>query len=252
MDIEIINTGRSTLLRGRDNNGHVKQVHIPNYVKYAEAYAQITKTIENINNKNKIDYMPELRKTKNAEMLASSVIPQLRKVINDTKTDKRNALERLARLQEPLELQKADLVYEGRFIDQLEAMSLADRLRTLSGELTIEQTSALIRHDDLNRLCADETISNAVLDRHAILKGSVQIAGNHANLPSMADPFVIGPNMEAARADASAQLNALKVEIASFNDSGVVVKEFAEILNAVCDRPNSDADFANQMLGIAP
>lgn len=102
-----------------------------------------------------------------------------------------------------------DANFEAPYISRLEALSLPDRMRATS-DLNFAQSSALVRHGDIDRMGLPDELTSSIRERHQIL-GHIEKTGMASDYPKRAtleNPLAVGVDHAAAFAAASAAIAA--------------------------------------------
>lgn len=153
---------------------------------------------------NSSEYRDEAQATANARAL-----PVLASPVRSFATvarEEAGAFQRASALgNEPMPL--SDPAYESRFVAAIFAKALPERIASVQ-DLALEQSSALVRHNDVDRLDLPETVRTVVRRRHAILR-HIEVSGIRAGFAkrqSMSNPLGVGVDETAAYAAGDAAM----------------------------------------------
>lgn len=165
-------------------------------------------------------YQPEVATGENAKYVRDAASITLRNAHAALRAEKRSEVARRAALMEPMPAASSDLTFERDFIGRLDAMQPAQRMAALTGELSINHTSALLRYSDLRRLIDQPAVIERV-ERAHVVNRITQIAGDRFPArPTASNPLPTGIDHVAARAFAEAELDGLNAQIVQIDDAG--------------------------------
>jgi hypothetical protein len=170
--------------------------------------------------KNAQTFQPDAAKEANAKLVNELMTPSMRTTRDGLHSEKRQALERHARLLEPAPADAARAVYERDFVRSLTDMSPAERISALSGDLDSDRTSALLRHGDLYKLIAEPRIIEHVEREHAIGQVVALVGDRHPARPTLDSPVPLGIDRQSARAFAVSEIDGLYASIEKADGGG--------------------------------
>lgn len=208
MEATVIRNERSNLFQIKDET-NVAHVNIPNElqsdkdtsIQFSALSAALSSYAESVKH-NATRFKDEV--SENGKV-AEKLYPTLKGILNDVRGFAKGVAEtdRLTLEVAP----QTDGAFDAAFVARIEALAPAQRLTSVGG-LSFAQSSALLRHGDLDRLGLPEKVTQAVRNRHRIL-GHIERSGLRASYPrraTLADPLATGVDEAAVYAAAEAAL----------------------------------------------
>lgn len=168
---------------------------IPSGGKHENRLAEIGDHLQAVVERNTAKFTEEHRQPENKQAV-DALFSRMRLAQRDLNDAQRDHNKRNATFTAPGAL--ADPAFESEFRQHLRSLPLADKVGAVSG-LSFAQSSALLRHGDLDRLGLDERTVTTVREQHRI-SAAVELLGlraNHAS-PSTLDNPLPGTVDEAA------------------------------------------------------
>ncbi|TDR30314.1 hypothetical protein [Aquamicrobium defluvii] len=170
-------------------------------------------------------YQPEAVAEANGTVVANHLKSAFRSAHRPLLVEARAVAEADAKARQPGPL--TDAAYESRFVQSLATMDAPQRISAVAN-LSFEQSSALVRHGDLDRLELPERVVADVMERH-ILLGYLARTGSQADYsvkPTFDNPLAVGADQDAAMA-------AVRPQLAAFLARAERVKLAGELLQGV-------------------
>ncbi|MBB6012670.1 hypothetical protein HNR59_002015 [Aquamicrobium lusatiense] len=155
-------------------------------------------------------YQPEAVPEANAVAI-SNLRTAWRAAMSAYRAEARTVAEADARARQPGP--QTDAAYESRFVQSLAAMDVPKRIGAVAN-LSYEQSSALVRHGDLDWLELPERVIADVMERHMLLGYAIRTGAqaDYSAKPSFDNPLPVGADTEAAMAAVKPQLAAFRVQ----------------------------------------
>lgn len=171
-------------------------------------------------------YQPEALPEANGAVIANHLRSAFRnKAHKELLIEARAVAEADAKARQPGPL--TDPAYESRFVQGIAALDGPQRIAAVNG-LSFEQSSALVRHSDLDRLDLPERVTADVWERHMLTAYLVRTGSqaDHSAKPTFDNPLAVGADQDAAMA-------AVRPQLAAFLARAERVKLAGELLQGV-------------------
>lgn len=242
MEARTLNTPEGVIIQVRDNDA-LTVSHIPVELSNDEETAPIAEKAKRIIEThlkavaNSAEVFKDEHEAVENEKSIERLLPDLRALLNDARELARRHAVADAKLLEPAT--QYDGVWETLYIGRIEALPVAERPAALAN-LTYQQSSALVRHGDLDRLAPDP-VADAVRHRHRIL-GHMERSGLSANFPkrpTAENPLAVGPDTAAAFAEAEAGVKRHERRGERVKLTETLLKGKLNVLGATVRKPGS-------------
>lgn len=230
----IINTDRSRIYT-LDTGNKKLNVHVLSTVARSDTMIAIMDQVSAKYESNTSIYQDDAASNQNAQFTRVA-LNSLRSEQRIGTQKKKELIKRFENLKQPIPLNQADLVFERDYVRQLTALPFAERAKVLLGPLTVEETSALLRHGDLAKLIGDQPeLAREVESAHMVHVAANIIAGDHAHTATLDNPLAVGTDMASARSAAKAKLAEMDAELEAVEASGRVIAEAVSFMAAASD-----------------
>lgn len=195
---------------------------IPSGGKYENRFVELADNLQNGVEKNTARFTDEHQQSENKE-LVDSLFSRMRLAQRDLNDSQRDLNKRNAVFTAPGPL--TDPAWEGEFRQNLRSLPLADKTAAVATGLSFAQSSALIRHGDLDRLGLDERTVDAIRENHRI-NAVVELTGmraNHATPSTLENPLPGTVDEAAAFAEGKAAIAKLDGEQAMLRNEAAAL-----------------------------
>lgn len=226
METQIIDTGRGILYRIGS-----ERAHIPSELIVSEKTKGGTEKISSAINdlialvaKNNKTYKAEVVATENARMARNFFVPAFKVAHAALRDESRAYTVADAKAHEVAPL--VDAAWEAGERARIGAMPMPARIGAMQG-LNFAQSSAMMRHGDLDRLGLPDEVRSSVLRRHTLL-GHIERTGmraDFAKVPSLDDPLPSGVDEAGAMQAAELALRAHEARGARLEAAGAMLAD---------------------------